>query len=282
MSGGGKSGESSHKGESAVSGFMASELGKRVASGIVMLVAVLWLCWLGGWPFTLLSLLLSALLYYEWQAIVRRTPFDGIEAVLTAGFVGLLISNLFGYGFVGLAVFAVLGLLLELTTSGDEKSDVRWIGLGALYCAIPAIAFPLIRDNGGLALILFLFVTVWITDIAAYFVGRQFGGPKLMPAVSPKKTWSGALGGLGFSVLFAIAVTLYDASLPTLALILGAVLLSIVSQAGDLFESWVKRLFDVKDSSQLIPGHGGFLDRLDGLVAAAVPVALLVALGSGG
>lgn len=265
--------------EPTSSGLMSSELGKRVVSGIIMLIATLWLCWLGGWPFTILSLLLSGLLYYEWQAMVRQTPFDGIEAVLTAGFVGLLVCNLFGYVAIGLVVFVVLGLMLELTTSGAEKSDVRWIGLGALYCAIPAIAFPLIRDSGGLLLILFLFFTVWITDIAAYFVGRQFGGAKLMPSVSPKKTWSGALGGLAFSVLFAILLTAYDASLSIFALAIAAALLSITSQVGDLFESWVKRLFGVKDSSQLIPGHGGFLDRLDGLVAAAVPVALIVALG---
>ena len=260
---------------------MSTELGKRVVSGVLMLVVTLWLTWLGGWPFTILSLLLSGLLYFEWQSIVRRTPFDGIEAVLTAGFVGLLVCNLLGYLALGLVVFVVLGLLLELTTSGDEKADVRWIGLGALYCAIPAVAFPIIRENGGLALILFLFATVWITDIAAYFAGRRFGGAKLLPAVSPKKTWSGAIGGLVSAMILAVLVSLYDSSVAAMALIFGAAFLSVISQIGDLFESWVKRLFDVKDSSQLIPGHGGFLDRLDGLVAAAVPVALLVALNSG-
>jgi phosphatidate cytidylyltransferase len=139
----------------------------------------------------------------------------------------------------------------------------------------------MIRENGGLSLILFVFFIVWITDIAAYFVGRHFGGPKLLPAVSPKKTWSGAMGGLGFSIIFAVLVTVYNPDLTTFVVIVGAAVLSITSQIGDLFESWVKRLFGVKDSSQLIPGHGGFLDRLDGLVAAAVPVAFLVALGVG-
>ncbi len=263
------------------SGMLSSELGKRVISAVFMLIVILWVSWLGGWPFTILSLLLSGLLYYEWQAIVRQTPFDGIEAVLTAGFIGLLICNLLGYLAAGLVVFVVLGLMLELTTSGTERSDVRWIGLGALYCAIPAIAFPIIRDNGGLGLILFLFFTVWITDCAAYFVGRQFGGAKLLPAVSPKKTWSGAIGGLAFSVLFAVVLIATNPQLPAFAVIFVAALLSVVSQAGDLYESWVKRLFGVKDSSQLIPGHGGFLDRLDGLVAAAVPVAIIVALAAG-
>ncbi len=268
-------------GNSSISGLLSSELGKRVISAVFMLIVILWVTWIGGWPFTILSLLLSGLLYYEWQSMVRQTPFDGVEAVLTAGFVGLLIFNLLGYLAIGLVAFVVLGLMLELTTSGAERSDVRWIGLGALCCAIPAVAFPIIRENGGLGLIMFLFLTVWITDCAAYFVGRQFGGAKLMPAVSPKKTWSGAIGGLVFSVIFAAVLIATNPQLPAFAVIFGAAILSVVSQAGDLFESWVKRLFGVKDSSQLIPGHGGFLDRLDGLVAAAVPVAVIVALGAG-
>ncbi|MEP0943803.1 MAG: phosphatidate cytidylyltransferase [Rhizobiaceae bacterium] len=258
-----------------------SELGLRVVSAICMLVVVLAACWAGGLPFLILSILLSAFLFYEWQAMVRVTPFDGMEALLTAGFVALLVSNLAGYPLIGLIGFIGLGLILELVSSGDERSDVRWIGLGALYCAIPAIAFPLIRENGGFALIMFLFLVVWITDIAAYFVGRQFGGPKLLPAVSPKKTWSGGIGGLVFSLIFALLVGLYTPGLSLFGLMAAAAFLSIVSQAGDFFESWVKRLFDVKDSSQLIPGHGGFLDRLDGLVAAAVPVAIVVALNIG-
>lgn len=264
-----------------MSGRSTSELGLRVVSAIFMLIVVLAACWVGGLPFIVLSIALSALLFYEWQDMVRVTPFDGIEALLTAGFVALLLCNLLGYPLVGLVGFVCLGLLLELVSSGDEKSDVRWIGLGALYCAIPAIAFPLIRENGGFGLMMFVFVAVWITDIAAYFVGRQFGGPKLLPTVSPKKTWSGGIGGLVFAVGFAIIVGLAYPGLSMAGLIFGAAFLSIVSQVGDFFESWVKRVFEVKDSSNLIPGHGGFLDRLDGLVAAAVPVAVAVALNMG-
>ena len=157
---------------------------------------------------------------------------------------------------------------------------MRWIGLGALYCTIPVIAFPLIRDVGGFGLLMFLFVVVWGTDIAAYFVGKQFGGAKLMPSISPKKTWSGAIGGFICAIIAALIMSSF---LPGSAFVLAlsAAVLSIVSQVGDLFESGLKRHFDVKDSSQLIPGHGGFLDRLDGLVAAAVPVAVVVALSLG-
>ena len=259
----------------------SGELGLRVISAIFMLIVVVAACWIGGLTFLGLSILLSALLFYEWQAMVRQTPFDGAEALLTAGFVALLLCSLAGYPLVGLFGFIALGLVLELVSNGEEKSDVRWIGLGALYCAIPAVTFPLIREEGGFGLMMFLFLVVWVTDIAAYFVGRQFGGPKLLPAVSPKKTWSGGIGGLVFSLLLALAWGLAQPDLPMAALLVAAAVLSVVSQAGDFFESWVKRLFNVKDSSQLIPGHGGFLDRVDGLVAAAVPVAVVIALNVG-
>lgn len=257
---------------------MHSELGQRIASAIVMLIIVLWACWLGGWPFLLVSSLLSALLFYEWQAMVRVTPFDGAEALLTAGFAVVIVCNALGLAIYGIVAFLALGIGLELTSRGQEKADIRWIGLGAAYCAIPAIALPEIRENGGFSMMMFLFLVVWVTDIAAYFVGRRFGGPKLLPVVSPKKTWSGALGGLFASLLLAVIIARFSPSTSVTLLLVAAVGLSVVSQVGDLFESWVKRRFSVKDSSGLIPGHGGFLDRLDGLVAAAVPVAIAVGL----
>ncbi len=267
--------------QSSPAGFLSTELGKRIISAIVMVLIILTICWIGGWPFIVLATLLSLLLYYEWQSVVRQTAFDAAEALLSLGFVGLLIANIFGYLGYGLAGFLALGLVLEVASVGQEKSDVRWIGLGALYCAVPAIAFPLIRDSGGFALIMFLFIIVWITDIAAYFAGRKFGGAKLMPAVSPKKTWSGALGGLVCSVIAATLFAQFFLNFGVVLTLVLAVALSVVSQIGDLFESWVKRLFDVKDSSQLIPGHGGFLDRMDGLIAASVPMAVMVALSIG-
>lgn len=257
--------------------FFKSELGLRIVSAVVMVVITLALTWFGGLPFTVFAAVLSALLYYEWQAMVRITPFDATEAALTLGFAAFLIACIAGYVAYGLVGFVILGLLLELSSDGDEKSDVRWIGLGALYCAIPAVTLPIIREHSFAAVILVMLV-VWVTDVAAYFAGRQFGGPKLLPQVSPKKTWSGALGGLLGAVFVGIAFKYYVMGYDGVAIWFFCALLSVASQVGDLFESWVKRLFNVKDSSGLIPGHGGFLDRLDGLVAATVPVALVVAL----
>ncbi len=151
---------------------------------------------------------------------------------------------------------------------------------GLAYAALPAIALSLLRgsDLAGLMAILFLFAVVWATDIFAYFVGRAVGGAKLAPRISPGKTWSGALGGAAAAVL---AGALFSPWLAAGALSLGlaALVLSAISQVGDLFESAVKRRAGVKDSSHLIPGHGGVMDRVDGLVAAAVALYLIGAVG---
>ena len=262
----------------SVQDFFRTELGLRIVSAIVLLIIILSFSWLGGPWFAILCVLISAALYYEWQSIVRQSEFDAVEVVLTLGFAALLIAGLSGYLIAGLVGFLLLGLVLEIWSTGVEKSDVRWIGLGALYCAIPAIAFPLIREEAGFGILMLLFLVVWATDIGGYFVGRAFGGAKLLPAVSPKKTWSGAIGGLACAVVVGLIFSYFYQPVTAGTAILSAVVLSVFSQIGDLFESWVKRLFGRKDSSQMIPGHGGFLDRVDGLVAAAVPVAFVVAV----
>jgi phosphatidate cytidylyltransferase len=123
-------------------------------------------------------------------------------------------------------------------------------------------------------------LVVWVTDIGGYFAGRGIGGPKLWPRVSPKKTWAGAIGGFAASLVVAVGFAVLGLG-KTSALLFLAALFSIVSQLGDLFESAVKRRFGVKDSSQLIPGHGGLLDRLDGLVAAVVVAAIFGVLRGG-
>jgi phosphatidate cytidylyltransferase len=133
----------------------------------------------------------------------------------------------------------------------------------------------------GFAAILFVFAVVWLSDIAAYFTGRALGGPKLMPRVSPNKTWSGAIGGTLAGMLGGVLVARYFGLANLTGTAVVAVVLSVVSQAGDLFESAVKRRFDTKDASQLIPGHGGLMDRLDGFVTAAL-AAVLIGIAHGG
>src|SRR4029077_829702 len=196
--------------------------------------------------------------------------------------------------YVGGAVFAVFWTIVaaivlwewaRLITSAPlaRAALAGLFGAGVIYAGVLLFA-PLIlrRDPSfGLTAMLFVFAIVWATDIAAYFAGRAIGGPKLWPAVSPKKTWSGAIGG----TLGGIAAGLLVAKLAGLVvapiLVIVALGLSIVAQGGDLFESAIKRHFGAKDSSQLIPGHGGLMDRLDGFLTAAA-AAVMVGLIRGG
>ncbi|MEW5728019.1 MAG: phosphatidate cytidylyltransferase, partial [Pseudomonadota bacterium] len=151
-----------------------------------------------------------------------------------------------------------------------------WAGLGALYVGLPSVALVWLRGDPevGRETVFWLLLLVWATDTGAYAFGRLIGGPKLMPAVSPKKTWAGLVGGMicagAVGLAVAAAVPLPNAA----GLAVGSAMLAVVAQAGDLLESWVKRRFGVKDSSSIIPGHGGVLDRVDGLLAAGAAVAL--------
>ena len=163
---------------------------------------------------------------------------------------------------------------LPLSARAGSQADAAWTSLGVAYIAPAFLAFQWLRGQGddGLWTVLWLVALVWGTDIGAYFAGRQFGGPKLLPAVSPKKTWAGLGGGM----LAAAGVGLVAAELggelaagPGWVLALASAALAIVAQLGDLFESSLKRRFGVKDSSALIPGHGGLLDRIDGLISVA-------------
>lgn len=160
-----------------------------------------------------------------------------------------------------------------------------WFALGAAAIGLGGVSLVWLRTDAhaGAANVLFLFLVVWASDIGAYMTGRALGGPRLWPAVSPNKTWAGALGGLAaaMAIGFLAAVSLSLGQLAWAALPVAAVL-GMAAQGGDLLESWLKRRFGVKDSSGLIPGHGGLLDRLDGVLAAAPLAALLSAvLGAG-
>jgi phosphatidate cytidylyltransferase len=158
-----------------------------------------------------------------------------------------------------------------------------WVASGIPYAGALGVAPIVLRSDGenGFLAMIFLFAVVWATDIVAYFVGRVVGGPKLMPQVSPKKTWSGALGGTAAAVVAGLIVAHVAALNGWFAIAMLAVVLSIFSQGGDLLESFLKRKFGAKDSSHLIPGHGGLMDRLDGFVTASV-VAALIGLARGG
>jgi phosphatidate cytidylyltransferase len=202
-----------------------------------------------------------------------------ISAIVLAP-VAIYVAYLGGWAFAifwGLAAGAVLWEWLKLV------SGVGWMIAGFFYAGALLAAPLVLRNDPGLGFlaIILLFAIVWTTDILGYFAGQALGGPKLMPAISPKKTWSGALAGTMGAMIVAVVVAGHFGSFNRTAIAFIALLLSVVSQFGDLLESWIKRRFGAKDASHLIPGHGGVMDRLDGFWAAAL-VGCLVGLLRGG
>lgn len=177
-----------------------------------------------------------------------------------------------GYGFAVLAAAASTAVFYEWTRLTRGWGAAWYLG-GFVYALAAALSLLWVRDRSydGLALVLWVFVIVWATDIGAYFIGRRIGGPKLAPAISPGKTWAGFYGGIACATL-AGALWTVVAGLHLVTILL-APLFSVAAQGGDLFESWLKRKAGVKDSGTWLPGHGGIFDRLDGLL----PVAILAA-----
>lgn len=252
-----------------------SNLQLRVISAVVLAVFTLGLTWLGGLPFRLLCAAMTILIFYEWTRMCRPVPATDLgflpEALLLV-FVGALIAGLPAPWLLLLvAVLVVVTVVAASMRQTSMRQTGQWDASGLAYAALSGLSLALLRDGDhpGLVAILFLFAVVWATDISAYFVGRAVGGPKLAPSISPGKTQSGALGGAVGGVVagLLLAAAAGAGNLAVLGVV--ALVLSIVAQAGDLFESWVKRRHDRKDSGTLIPGHGGVMDRVDGLVAAA-------------
>jgi phosphatidate cytidylyltransferase len=251
---------------------------RRVVAALVLAPVAVAIAYVGGWLWTMLVTLAAIGLYVEWLMIVdvaRETR------VVTSGAVALAISGLcLALGRIDASLLAlILGLVAVALLSPGLRN---WIATGFGYAAAAQIASVLVRLDqvwGFVALILVLLV-VWVTDIGGYFAGRGIGGPKLWPRVSPKKTWAGAVGGFVASLVIAAGFAAFGLGKTGPLLLLGAVL-SISSQLGDLFESAVKRRFGVKDSSHIIPGHGGLMDRLDGFVAAVVLAAVFGFLRGG-
>ncbi|BCB19794.1 phosphatidate cytidylyltransferase [Bosea sp. ANAM02] len=250
-----------------------SELRLRVISALVLGVLILLVTLWGGWPFRLVWILVAGLVAYEWLAIIGRG--NAVPAGIGVVVAGLALA-FYPASPAALAGTASAAALLGALATPFVRSRLALELCGVAYALAFALVTPALRDlpGVGLALILWSFAVVWLTDIGAYFTGRRLGGPKLMPAVSPKKTWSGAIGGavagmIGGYLVWRLVPALQGMSAagPVIAASLAG---SIVSQAGDLFESALKRRFDAKDSSKLIPGHGGFLDRLDGYWAVLV------------
>lgn len=261
----------------------AGNLALRVVSAIVLGVAVLALAYAGGLAFRLLAAAMGATIFYEWVTMPRQ-PVSRFHL----GFAAVLLLIVLGAMVAGVPVLLAFALVCICLAACWLHAAVgghgHWVVAGLAYASLPAYALALLRgdDRAGLVALLFLFAVVWATDTVAYFVGRAVGGPKLAPAISPGKTVSGAVGGAAGAVAAGVAVVAY--AMPDVGLVaVGAIafVLSAISQLGDLLESAAKRRHGVKDSGRLIPGHGGVMDRVDGLVAAAVALYFIGVLLSG-
>ncbi len=253
----------------------------RIITGLVLVAVALVAVWFGEMPFLALVAAATLLMWAEWSSMMRLgLGIRRAGLLLLAAAMGLLAFVSVGEVLVMLAGGAGL---LGLFARGIAKGRGVWTAAGVLYCGLPAISLLWVRSlREGLAATVLLLVIVWTADIAAYFGGRAIGGPKLAPSISPNKTWAGAFSGI-IGAMIAAAV-LASAYLPSgigrwtlnIATVGGG--LAVLSVLGDLLESSLKRLAGVKDSGAILPGHGGVMDRLDGLVPVAVAGAALFAI----
>jgi len=250
----------------------------RIAAALVMAPLAIAIAYAGGWLWTGLVTVAAIGLYAEWLAVtgVRNLPLllSGVLVLLGAAWIEsrhLTAANV--------SIVVALGIVVAAIFSRERRG---WAVLGIGYALAASIASSMVRrdPDSGFAALMLVLLTVWATDIGGYFAGRLIGGPKLWPQVSPKKTWAGAIGGFVASLAVALGFAAFHLG-KIMPLLLLAAALSVAAQLGDLFESAVKRRFGVKDSSHIIPGHGGLMDRLDGFVAAIVLAAIFGFLRGG-
>lgn len=250
----------------------------RSLSAIFLAVPVL-ACLLAGSPFIEALVITAAMvLLWEWCRLCSPSFPYSVFTALGGCVTAATVAAGLGYWLVALAVLIGGAFVVHLLTDGGW-----WLGAGALYIGLPCVAIVWLRDDPvfGRDTVLWVFALVWASDIGGYVFGRLIGGRKLAPRLSPNKTWAGFFG----ATACAGAVGAATAALVEIGSVWALVALSAVmggaTQLGDLFESWVKRRFGVKDTSRLIPGHGGLLDRVDGLLAASTLTALIAVVGNG-
>lgn len=258
--------------------FADRQLLRRIIAGAIMAPVAIGIVWLGGRPFAALIAFLCIMLVFEWTRLVEKAEFSSgfyILSFTAISSVFLAASGLYPQAYACAIAGGVFSLVMERTANRAS----RWTLFGVFYIVMPCVALVWIRaePEHGRSLTIFLFASVWATDIGAYLIGKSIGGPLLAPSISPGKTWSGTLGGVACGMLACALLGLFgigEGGMITFALI-GAGL-SIATVVGDLAESALKREFGVKDSGGYIPGHGGILDRLDGMIFATVALAIVL------
>ncbi len=257
-----------------------SNLTLRIASAAVMAPLAVGAAYIGGWPFALFWAVAAIAVLWEWITLIAG---QDTRLMLSSCGSALAVAAMVTWRERPITAIFLIGLGVLAAAIFAPREQRAWISAGVGYAGALLLAPLLLRGEdwlGFVALVL-LFAVVWTTDVFGYFAGRAFGGPKLMPSVSPKKTWSGAIAGLAGATIVAVLVAQCFGGLNRLTFAALGLMLSILSQCGDLIESAIKRRFGAKDASHLIPGHGGVMDRLDGFWAAALAACIIGLLRGG-
>jgi len=254
-----------------------SRIWPRVIAAAVLIPTALLAVYVGGWVLAVWTTAAGLAMAREWARIVHGETMSwrfALHALALAVSQALLALGRPDWGFVAILFAALVGSVAA--QARDERGI--WVALGILYIAVPCLAFVWLRTlvPHGFQTVVWLLAVVWTTDSVAYVAGSLFGGPKLAPQISPGKTWAGAIAGLAAGALVAILLAVLAGFSPTPRFVAASLALSLLTQCGDLAESFLKRTFGVKDASELIPGHGGALDRLDGMLFATLGLAAFV------
>lgn len=253
----------------------------RVASGIVAAPLFLLVVYLGAPYFNILVAAIAAVMAWEFTRMDTGQGAKRGGLIIVACVAAVAIASVVSAG-AALLLIAVATVAVIAAEQVAGRKGVSIVQGAVPYVAVPAVALIVLMTHGGWQTTFWFLAVVWMTDIGAYGCGRLIGGPRLAPAISPNKTWSGAVGGLvigtGSGLLLLSALN----GAVTMKVIAASLCVSVLTEIGDLFESWLKRRYHVKDSGGLIPGHGGVMDRFDGLWAAAPAAALLCVVFAGG
>lgn len=256
-----------------------TDVGPRLASAAVLIALTATALTVGSYLFAVVVGAVYALAYREWETMVTRAPLtgQGVVLIVLTGISGLLYLP---FGFWGplVTLLVSIGLILAMER---EHAVWRMVGVALFVALITSILVMRGAEATGIWAGVYLGTVVWMTDSAAFFTGRQIGGEKLAPDISPSKTWSGALGGLALGTGAGVLVWLWLTESPIWIGVLLSASISILGQAGDLAESAIKRFFRIKDSGDIIPGHGGLMDRLDSLTFGVFLVVLVGGLHAG-
>lgn len=254
-----------------------SSLWPRILAAAVLVPAALGATYLGGWVLATWVAAAGVAMAVEWTAIVHRERLGwrlGLHVLALAASQALVALGRADWALASILIVALIG---NMVAQGREERGL-WVVIGIVYIAVPCLALVWLRQQTpyGLEMAIWLMLVVWATDSAAYLAGSVFGGPKLAPDISPSKTWTGAVAGLAAGVAATIAFAQYMGAFADPKFVAAGTALSLLTQCGDLAESSLKRTFGVKDASDLIPGHGGALDRLDGMLFATLGLAAYV------